>query len=51
MRKRDSKRRWVARFRIGRPIPWKAIVEHDLKARLVPAEYLANFDAIKRRAA
>lgn len=30
MRKRDSKRRWKARCRIGRAIPGIVIVEHQL---------------------
>jgi hypothetical protein len=46
-RKRDSKRRWIARFRIGRVIPALVIVEHDLEGRLKPAEYVSNLDAIR----
>lgn len=46
-RKPDSKRRWLARFRIGRPVPWLAMEEHpDLKDRLKPARFLINMDAI-----
>ena len=29
-RKQPSKRRWKARWRLGKPVPWLAIAEHDL---------------------
>lgn len=49
--KRPSKRRWIARFHIGKPVPWLAIMEYpDLKKRLVPAQYMVNMDAIRRAA-
>lgn len=50
--KYPSKRRWIARFRIGRPIPWLAMMTHpDLKRRCEPCRYLINMDAIRREAA
>lgn len=47
-RKLTSKRRWLARFRIGKPVPWLALMTFpELKKRLVPAERLMNVDAIR----
>lgn len=35
MKKRDSKRRWIARCRLGKAIPFLVIMEHGLGARFV----------------
>lgn len=48
IRKRDSKRRWVKRWKLGRMIPWLVVEEYELVERLVPSEFLINVDAIRR---
>ena len=46
-RKRDSKRRWKARYLAGRVIPHIAVVEHSLT--LTDPEYCPHLDAYRRR--
>lgn len=45
-RKQVSKRRWVARFKLGKLIPYTAILNHDLASRLRPCRALVNMDAV-----
>lgn len=44
MRKRDSKRRWKARCRIGRMIPLTAIVNHRLDRWFVFTSVMLNME-------
>jgi hypothetical protein len=47
-RKHSSKRRIIARFRMGKIIPAIAILEHrGLEQRLKPSVYLHNIDGIR----
>ena len=47
-RKRTSKRRWIARFHMGKVIPYEVLLEHPkLLKRLVLARFLINQDAIQ----
>jgi len=47
MRKKPSKRRWIARFYMGRDIPWKVMEEFPgLKQRLRPFTHLPDRDAV-----
>lgn len=47
-RKLDSKRRWIARFRIGKFLPWIVVENYSLKDRLTPAKFYVNRDGIVR---
>lgn len=50
MKKRDSKRRWKARYLAGRWIPMKALFEHRLEAwadRVGPAWYDPTRQVVK----
>lgn len=49
MRKRDSRRRWKARYRIGMVIPWFVVEDHKLRQFVTGCEFLANVDAVRRR--
>jgi hypothetical protein len=43
MRKRTSKRRWLARFKLGKPLPATALAEYpDLRRRLGQFEHAAD---------
>jgi hypothetical protein len=41
MKKRDSRRRWKARIRLGQKVPWMFVVDHRLE-NFVP--YERSFD-------
>lgn len=46
-RKRTSKRRWIARFFNGAPVPWIALMEWpDLSRKLQPQRGLIHMDAV-----
>ena len=46
--KSDSKRRWLARFRLGKFIPYVVLDEHpDLAYRLSPITYEPYIDAFR----
>lgn len=47
-RKQDSKRRWIARFRLGRFIPYLVIMQHNIKRRLTPCAFEPNRDGVRR---
>lgn len=49
-RKRTSKRRWIQRFRMGKPVPFQVLMEMpELHKRLKPhARYAINIDALVR---
>lgn len=41
-----AKRRWIAWFHLGKPVPWKTVVEYRLEKRLVPHGWLLNQQVI-----
>ncbi len=50
MKKYPSKRRWLARFRMGKPVPWFALKNYnDLITRCKPFILKENSDHIVRR--
>jgi hypothetical protein len=45
--KKDSKRRWIARFKLGRSIPWSIVVEYGFDKIWNNYKFMAHMDAIK----
>lgn len=53
LRKRDSKRRWVKRFHLGKDVPFKEVMEHGLIRRFeragIESEYYPNKDVVRKK--